>query len=323
MGFWVSRKINKRKRRNKRTSRKIKGGNSSESGKSCIYISLSGISLSCDVIVAGNPDSSNISFTPPTTDYYTIYCNPTFMDCKSILDKINNKYILIIGGSDKTFPEEVLGDNSDKYINDEKCIQIFAVNSRISSGKVNQMPIGIDYATLSGIEAWGMGVTKAKKQEEELQSVKDISLPFFQRKIVCYANFSLTDEVLKLRKYGYNRKDAIKSIPNELIYFQQDKIPRIETWKKQSEYAFVISPLGNGMDCHRTWEALCLGCIVIVKTSFLDPMYEGLPVLIVNSWSDITQDLLNNTVNSFKDKAFNYDKLLLSYWVNKINSYKK
>ena len=235
-------------------------------------------------------------------------------------NNINNKYILIINHSDLDFPE-LLGDDPNKYINDEKCIHIFAQNSSLISDKVTHLPIGLDYHTLAAREYyWGPKMTP-KKQEEQLQTLKDASLPFFERKKVCYANFSLT--YAQAKKYGYNRKNAINSVPSELIYFQEGKITRLDTWKKQSEYAFVISPLGNGLDCHRTWEALCLGCIVIVKTSPLDPMYEGLPVLIVNAWSDITQDLLNNTVNTFKEKAFNYDKLLLSYWVNKINSYKQ
>lgn len=40
---------------------------------------------------------------------------------------------------------------------------------------------------------------------------------------------------------------------------------RNETWLAMSQHAFVYSPIGNGFDCHRTWEALCLGCIVIAQ----------------------------------------------------------
>jgi hypothetical protein len=40
----------------------------------------------------------------------------------------------------------------------------------------------------------------------------------------------------------------------------------IELYEKIN-YAFVASPYGGGPDCHRTWEALILGCIPIVKSS--------------------------------------------------------
>jgi hypothetical protein len=63
-----------------------------------------------------------------------------------------------------------------------------------------------------------------------------------------------------------------------------------------------------------------------VKTSVLDRLYEDLPVLIVEEWSDVTKELLVNTIKEFKEKhqanEFNYDKLSLKYWVDQIDSYK-
>ena len=103
------------------------------------------------------------------------------------------------------------------------------------------------------------------------------------------------------------------------MYKRQSKIERYNTWKNQVEYTFVASPHGNGLDCHRTWEALCLGCIVIVKKSALDELYHGLPVLIVGEWSDICENLLLETISLFKTLDFQYEKLSLNYWMNKIN----
>jgi hypothetical protein len=77
------------------------------------------------------------------------------------------------------------------------------------------------------------------------------------------------------------------------------------------------------MDCHRTWEALALGCIPIVRSSGMNALFDELPVLIVNKWSEVTRELLDNTIEKFKERTFNYDKLKLQYWVDKINSYKK
>jgi hypothetical protein len=85
------------------------------------------------------------------------------------------------------------------------------------------------------------------------------------------------------------------------------------------KYKYVISPHGNGLDCHRTWEALVLGCIPILKTSPLDPLFEGLPVLIVKEWSDITQELLD----TFKGNNSQIQKLELSYWIQEFNKYKQ
>jgi hypothetical protein len=179
------------------------------------------------------------------------------------------------------------------------------------------MPIGLDYHTMTNKFSWGP-ITSPKMQEEILIHIKNKSLPFYEREIKCYANFHF----LMTTKYGYDRKDAYDNIDKSLVYYEENKVMRTITWGKQSKYAFVISPHGNGLDCHRTWEALVLGCIPIVKTSKLDKLYDELPVLIVQDWKDISQELLINTINDFKNKKFNYDKLTLKYWIDKIKYYK-
>lgn len=72
---------------------------------------------------------------------------------------------------------------------------------------------------------------------------------------------------------------------------------------------FVPSPAGNGLDCHRTWEALYLGAIPVV----LEKEYCGdknWPVLVINSW----QDLLNkNTLELnklYKEKSLKYSEVI-------------
>ena len=73
------------------------------------------------------------------------------------------------------------------------------------------------------------------------------------------------------------------------------------------------------MDCIRTWESLCLGCIVIVKKSGLDHLYDELPVLIVNEWHDITEELLYQTIDIFSNTQFNMEKITMKYWIDKIS----
>jgi hypothetical protein len=183
------------------------------------------------------------------------------------------------------------------------------------------MPIGLDYHTLTSIPLWGP-ISSCEHQEKMLLMIKEKSLPFWNRNIKCYANFHFTMNT----KLGYDRKDAFKKINKDLVYYEENKVTRLITWNKQKDYAFVICPHGGGLDCHRNWEALCLGCIPIVKTSSLDNLYKDLPVLIVKDWEIITNELLNETISVFKTKfdtnEFKIEKLTLSYWLKLINSYK-
>jgi len=311
-----TRKTHKIRKNKKKVQRFTKCGGAegeNQSESACKYISSTGFQLASDVVN-----------TLPTSDYSIVYCKADLLgkaqDNWPFLDKIDKKYILVIGQSDYS-PSEIFGDRYDKYVNDSKCIHVFSQNCDIIDHKITHIPIGLDYHTLKGKSCgWGPQQTP-KQQDAELQSVKDSSLPFHERKLQCYANFDRGH--ISQKRHGQGRINSINKIPQELLYFQESALPRLDIWKAQSQYAFVISPHGNGLDCHRTWEALCLGCITIVRESPLDPLYDELPVLIVKEWSDVTKELLETTVNTFKDKKFNYDKLLMSYWVNKIHSYKK
>ena len=50
----------------------------------------------------------------------------------------------------------------------------------------------------------------------------------------------------------------------------------LTTLQQHAHFAFVASPSGNGLDCHRTWEALLLRSIPIVKVSVLYSVVRAL-----------------------------------------------
>ena len=67
----------------------------------------------------------------------------------------------------------------------------------------------------------------------------------------------------------------------------------------------------------RTWEALSLGTIPIVKRSGpFDEVYMDLPVLLVDSWEDVNVELLSKTLEDWKEKSFGQlRKLSWRAWV--------
>jgi hypothetical protein len=54
---------------------------------------------------------------------------------------------------------------------------------------------------------------------------------------------------------------------------------------------FVLSPPGNGPDCHRTWEALYLGAIPIVLRNSWPFSNKNIPALVVESWNNLEQSI--------------------------------
>jgi len=143
------------------------------------------------------------------------------------------------------------------------------------------------------------------------------SLHFSKRKPIIYGNFHLN---FNDDRHGGWRIKLLNIIPTDIIFYEQNFLKRSESYKNMSNYSFVVSPFGHGFDCIRTFEALCLGCIVIMKTSFLDIIYEDLPVLIIDEWTDINEELLKKTLIEFSNKKFNYEKLKMDYWIRLVNS---
>ena len=57
-------------------------------------------------------------------------------------------------------------------------------------------------------------------------------------------------------------------------------------------HRMVLCPRGNGLDTHRTWEALYLGRVPVVKASEMDATFERLPVIVLNDWADLSEERL-------------------------------
>ena len=79
---------------------------------------------------------------------------------------------------------------------------------------------------------------------------------------------------------------------------------------------FVLCPRGNGYDCHRTWEALLMGAIPIVKSSSMDPLFKNLPVLIVNDFKELDDEFLQKKYEEIRSKPFDKRKLTMDYWAD-------
>jgi hypothetical protein len=295
-----------------------------------IFVSSRGILKSCNYYSLTPYSSIKQLYNYLPLENIKTIKNPSIYICSSailhfintMLPLIDFSFILVSGDCDETVPQEILNNNDFlKLVNDTRLIHWFCQNMTIDHHKITRMPIGLDYHTLTVRPLWGP-LSSSEQQEKMLLMIKDKSVPFWNRNIKCYANFHFTMDTT----LGYDRKDAVKAINKELIYYEEKPVSRLTTWNKQKDYAFVICPHGGGLDCHRNWEALCLGCIPIVKTSSIDNLYNDLPVLIVKEWQVITNELLNDTICTFKAKIenneFNIEKLKLSYWLKLINSYK-
>jgi hypothetical protein len=78
---------------------------------------------------------------------------------------------------------------------------------------------------------------------------------------------------------------AANNLPNSKVILDPITPKAYREYLRNS--SFVISPPGNGPDCHRTWEALYLNAIPIVKKDFWSFSNVNIPVIQVEDWNSI------------------------------------
>ena len=281
-----------------------------------------GLSEVCDSYkyISEYDDSGNYSMDlskikPHDTVYFT---NLSLRRLHKQIALITKPFILVSGGGDCECPNQIFETDAEfqTFIDCPNIVHWFCQNTLIKHPKITPIPLGLDYETVmyyNNIRNDRGPKMTPLEQEKQITDLRQNVLPFWERIPICYGNF----QYLLTTKYGSDRVDAINKIPTKLIYYDSKNL-RQTTFRNQTEFAFVVSPFGQDYECIRTWEALCLGCIVILKTSPLDPIYSDLPVLIINDWSEITQPFLESAIETFKFKhqngEFNYEKLTKRYW---------
>jgi len=119
-----------------------------------------------------------------------------------------------------------------------------------------------------------------------------------------------------------------KNIRQEVVQVLESRFPSsshadFENYLLQlKEHKFALSPPGRGIDTHRTWEALMVGTIPIVMNSPLNSLYDNLPVLIIEDYSILTPEYLEEQFILFQSRTYDFSKLYSPYWKQMVSSHK-
>ena len=82
-----------------------------------------------------------------------------------------------------------------------------------------------------------------------------------------------------------------------------------------AESYFCISPNGNGIDGHRTWEALYLRTIPVVTGSLVTEHHSDLPLVVLDDWSEFrslefSPELYERTMGDWDPATLRLDRYL-------------
>lgn len=220
---------------------------------------------------------------------HTMYVKQLF----EMLQFLRGKFIIITHNSDI---------NIDKTFKiPENVIKWYAQNVNTKNDKLQSIPIGLEN------NIWDKRADKKKLINEQLKQKRAY------RRLV-YMNHNISTNVSE-RAFLYplfEKKAWITAVRGKNGVNPAAYIENIYNHK------FVICPEGNGMDTHRTWEALYLGAIPIEKRNINNQYYTDLPICFVDQWEELTEDFLNKEWVRIKGIQWNLSKLNFEYWRVKI-----
>ncbi len=242
---------------------------------------------------------------------------PSFIE--TVAPRLRNKYVLITGNSDENIDERYL-----RFLDNSPLLTAwFAQNVVINHEKLFIIPIGI------ANPKWAHGrpdLVAAATCTSSIGAAPVAAPPDdISRDKLCYAYFSKDTNEAARGPVVAKAREVCGWTPH-MSY--PEYITTLGTYK------FAFCPNGNGVDTHRLWEALYQGTICIIvnnpptakdqrQTIFNKRLVKELnvPVVIVDDWSKVSRDLLNNIdYQTLQQEAFNAQSLRFSYWETRIKS---
>lgn len=212
------------------------------------------------------------------------------------IQNYKTKFILVTHNSDHSVDENIYKQKP------KNIVKWFSQNVCYSDKNLISLPIGLEN------ERWWVNIKKKEKMISKLKQSKNY-------KNLLYMNHSVrTNPRERTKPYQlFGNKSWCTSVNGSNGNNFDGYIDNIYNHK------FVLCPNGNGVDTHRLWETLYLKSIPIVKKSINVDFYDDLPILKVDRWEDINEELLNNKFEEITNGTFNEEKLKIGYWLKKLN----
>lgn len=214
---------------------------------------------------------------------------------KHIHPLIKNPYILVTNESTANHPPH----GTVSLMLDPKCAAWFSKNMILSNHpKLFQIPVGQTCYEWVNVKP-------------HLPYLLQLASQVHDKNFIAFMRLGNT--------FISTRKEALTLLSKEpFIHFISSRIHPREYFDLVASSQFVIAPLGGGYDTCRFWESLMLGSIPILTHSPLDPMYEDVPCIILENWSELNMDVLIKKFDEINENLLvgklSYAKAQFTYW---------
>jgi hypothetical protein len=219
---------------------------------------------------------------------HTFYVKELF----KVIEKVDKKLILITHNSDQNI--------DDSFMVPDNVVKWYAQNVNVRNPKIISIPIGLEN------DRWK---PELHKKEKMIQKYSEK----MRMKNLVYMNHNIdTNRSVRLPAY-----EAFKDKPWVTTIMRANGDVFDEYLDNMYNHKYMICPAGNGMDTHRTWECLYMGTIPIEIRNINNSFHEYMPILLVDSWEEITEKMLTDKwpdLFCIRDR----EKLNFEYWKNMI-----
>ena len=209
---------------------------------------------------------------------------------------LSDMNFIIFTGHEDTPIDEYIFNKIPKNV-----LRIYAINAETFGGKVHPIPYGLQ--------------RKLTHNDDRLNIISEVLETEISINKLLYVNHTIQTNVFE--RGGINEIFIDKKWAN----VDYNRVDYRTFLFKIKAHKFVICPIGNAIDCHRNWEVLYMKRVpVMKKNKYLEFLFKDFPVLFVEQYNDVTEDLLTNN-NLLFEKALNLDmskldlNILFNSWV--------
>ncbi len=168
----------------------------------------------------------------------------------------------------------------------------FAVQVHGEAPGITPMPLGVDRRDVAAMEA----APRLPCSERDIELYINLSPRFDERRHL-------------LAQFAHQQDWALITGGRQMPEF----------FEELGRSRYVLSPRGRAWDCYRTYEAIAMGAVPIVRrTEPVSRVVDGLPVLVVDDWRDVTRERLAAEYARFADGQWDLSRLTQAYWDQKI-----
>jgi hypothetical protein len=212
------------------------------------------------------------------------FCKADFLEYFFSELQPRDEFVLFSHNSDRSIDERFR-----RRLNRRNLVAWFAQNAAFAHPKLYAVPIGI----ANPYWPHGDGGTLARVQAAPPARSRLFDVSF---------------------AVGTNR-DERELCLNQLGLSVEPPAPFEQYLRRLASAHFCVSPRGNGIDTHRTWEALYLRTVPIVTRSVLSDQHAELPMVVLDDWSevrtiDFTPELYERTIGDWDPVELRLDRYL-------------